>query len=241
MNDVYVVILAAGQGRRFWPFTINKSVFPFLGRPLILHNLKRFAAAGFTKAIVVINPADVGFYMDLSIPGLEFHTVIQQEAVGMGDALLRVREHVGDSPIFVVNVDDVIDSSFYKELAANVSAKQSFLVGKKVDRYVDFGYLKTSGDRVVGIVEKPGVGNEPSDMVNLVFHYIHEPLKLFKILEHQTSERDDVYERALDAFLREEDVHYLSYDGSWYPMKYPWHVLINTPLGIKMFATAKAG
>lgn len=225
MNRVCVVILAAGRGKRFWPFSINKALLPFLGKPLIVHNLERFAAAGFSKTIIVINPADVQFYMDLRIPGLELRTVIQQEAVGMGDALLRVREHIGNSPMLIVNAEDVVDSSLYTELAARAGEKQSFLVGKKVDRYFDFGYLKTDDSRVTGIVEKPGEGNEPSDMVNLVFHYIYEPVKLFTILASQTSERDDVYERALDAFIGDTQVKFLTYDAAWYPMKYPWHVL----------------
>lgn len=225
MNTAYVVILAAGQGKRFWPFTASKSLLPFLGKPLIAHSLERFAKAGFSKAIIVINPADVQFYMDLRAAGLEFHTVIQQEAVGMGDALLRVREHVGDSPILVVNAEDVVDDSLYANLASEVTKGKSFLTGKKVERYFDGGYLKIEGSRVRGIVEKPGEGREPSHFVNLVFHYIHEPKEFFQILGRQKSDRDDVYERALDAFIQETEVQFLPYDGAWYPMKYPWHVL----------------
>lgn len=225
MNNVYVVILAAGRGKRFWPISANKSLLPFFGKPLILHNLERFAAAGFSKAIIVINPADVRFFMDIAVPGLEFHTVIQQEAVGMGDALLRVREHVGNSPMLVVNAEDVVDPGFYRELAVNIDKGSSFLVGKKVDRYIDAGYLKTGGDRVTGIVEKPGEGKETSDLINLVFHYVAKPSEFFEILERQTSERDDVYERSLDELLKKSSFRFLSYEDVWLPLKYPWHTL----------------
>lgn len=225
MEHAYVVILAAGQGKRFWPFTTNKSLVSFFGKPLIVHNLERIAGAGFHRAIIVINPADVQFYMDLDIPNMEIRTVIQQEAVGMGDALLRVREHVGEAPMLVVNAEDVVAPTLYGELAKNVAKNQSFLVGKKVDRYVDLGYLETNGDRVTGIVEKPGEGNEPSNLVNLVFHYVGKPAEFFEILARQTSERDDVYERSLDELLKKSPFRFLSYDGIWLPLKYPWHLL----------------
>lgn len=225
MKEVYVVILAAGQGKRFWPFTTNKSLVSFFGKPLIVHNLEHFAGAGFHRAIIVINPADVQFYMDLVIPNMEIRTVIQQEAVGMGDALLRVREHVGEAPILVVNAEDVAAPALYGELMKNVTKKQSFLVGKTVDRYVDAGFLQTSGDRVIGIVEKPGEGNEPSNLINLVFHYVDKPAEFFEILARQTSERDDVYERSLDELLKKSPFHFLSYEDIWLPLKYPWQLL----------------
>ena len=225
MDTVYVVILAAGRGKRFWPFETNKALIRFFGKPLIVHNLERFARAGFRKVILVINPADVQFYMDLVVPDMEIHTVIQQEAVGMGDALLRVREHIGNAPMLVVNAEDVVSPDLYNELASNVDTGVSFLVGKKVDRYFDLGYLETHGDRVTGIVEKPGDGNQPSDLVNLVFHYVDKPADFFDILARQTSEQDDVYERALDTLLKKSPFQFISYEDIWLPLKYPWHLL----------------
>ena len=233
MNNVYVVILAGGRGKRFWPFTTNKSLISFFGKPLIVHNLERFAGVGFSHAIIVIHPADVQFFMDLKVSGLQFHTVIQHEAAGMGDALLRVREHVGDSPMLVVNAEDVVDEAFYKTLASEVSKGRSFLTGKRTENYFDGGYLRIDGNIVSGIVEKPGEGNEPSNLVNLVFHYIHEPQVFFRILESQKSDRDDVYELALGAFIKEARANYLSYDGVWIPLKYPWHVLDLTQYFLK--------
>ena len=36
--------------------------------------------------------------------------------------------------------------------------------------YFPGGYLTLEGGRVTSVVEKPGAGNEPSDLVNLVAH-----------------------------------------------------------------------
>ena len=36
-----IVILAGGQGKRMWPIATDKCLIPFLGKPLLYHNLKQ--------------------------------------------------------------------------------------------------------------------------------------------------------------------------------------------------------
>ncbi len=97
-----LVVLAGGSNSRFWPLR-EKSLFPFLGRPLLEHQLQSYAEAGFRRMVVVANPgnrerieavieavivrggrADVG-------AGVELRVVTQEEPRGMGDALLALR------------------------------------------------------------------------------------------------------------------------------------------------------
>ena len=68
--------------------------------------------------------------------------------------------------------------------------------GQKI--YEDLGYLKFSGNKLTGIIEKPGKSNEPSDLVNLVFHYFPATLmpKFLSLLEETKRQKDDVYESA---------------------------------------------
>lgn len=225
MNTVYVVVLAGGRGRRFWPLTFNKPLVPFFGKPLVVHNLELLKLAGFTQIILVIHPEDVQAYMDLAIPGLTIQTVIQQEARGMGDALLRVEEHIGQSSMLVMNAEDVVEPSLYEQLANAIKDETSFITGKRVSEYFDGGYLSLEGERVVRIVEKPGREKKPSDLTNLVFHYFRKPKNFFELLAKVRSDRDDVYELGLDELLKKEQFRYLTYEGVWAPLKYPWHVL----------------
>lgn len=224
MNTVYVVVLAGGRGRRFWPLTFNKPLIPFFGKPLVVHNLELLKQAGFTQIILVIHPEDVQAYMDLVIPGLKLQTVIQQEAKGMGDALLRVQEHIGQSSMLVMNAEDVVEPTLYEQLARAIKDERSFITGKRVSGYFDGGYLSLEGERVVRVAEKPGRDNKPTDFINLVFHYFRQPKNFFDILTKVRSDRDDVYERGLDELLKNEEFRYLAYEGMWAPLKYPWHV-----------------
>jgi len=87
----------------------------------------------------------------------------------------------------IVNPNDLLDSAAYAALlqSRQQDKANSHILGYRVSSYFPGGYLVTNerGD-LTSIVEKPGAGNEPSDMVNLLVHstlrrgvllnYIHE-------------------------------------------------------------------
>jgi bifunctional UDP-N-acetylglucosamine pyrophosphorylase/glucosamine-1-phosphate N-acetyltransferase len=101
------------------------------------------------------------------------------------------------------------------------------LAAARVRHYFPGGYLTLDGERATSIVEKPGAGNEPSDLVNLVAHVHASWQALCDAIETASAsgDPDDAYERALDALMR--DATYLAhvYDGAWQGLKYPWHLL----------------
>ncbi len=77
-----------------WPIVTDKCLIPFLGRPLLYHNLKKIV--GNTKAlefIIVANSkskeAIVKIAKSLSI---NFQVVLQSESKGMADAILSAKE-----------------------------------------------------------------------------------------------------------------------------------------------------
>jgi bifunctional UDP-N-acetylglucosamine pyrophosphorylase/glucosamine-1-phosphate N-acetyltransferase len=225
MNNTVAVVLAAGVGKRFWPFATDKSLFRFFDKPLITHTLTQLTQAGFTDAIVVTNAANDKTIRLLHVTGLTIRTVVQAAPTGMADALLSAQKLVGKRPMLVLNAEDVVDMSLTKELSSAIRLKEAFVVGRKVTSYFDGGYLKLSGEKLTGIVEKPGQGKTPSNYVNLVFHYFPDPSAFFALLASSKSAKDDVYETALNAFAGQGSVRMIPYDGLWFPIKYPWHVL----------------
>jgi len=74
---------------------------------------------------------------------------------------------------------------------------------------------------LIGIIEKPGPGKRPSDLVNLVFHWFKKPSDFIETLTSTQSTGDDVYEQALSAFIKQNIVSYLPYEGDWQAVKYP--------------------
>lgn len=225
-KGLIVVVLAAGIGKRFWPFTTDKSVFPAVDEPLIFHNLKKLEAAGFSRFLIITNPANDALIASRPVPvGIETATSIQKEPGGMADALLSARPLLEGHPILVVNAEDLVEDTLYKDIVSGIRKSEPFIVGKYTEKYFDGGYIKLSQNRLMSIVEKPGEGQEPSKYINLVFHFFPVADIFLDRLRLVKTSRDDRYEKALDMFASEFAVSVISYDGYWTPFKYPWHVL----------------
>ena len=85
--------------------------------------------------------------------------------------------------------------------------------------------MNERGD-LTGIIEKPGRGNEPSDMVNILVHWHSDPSLLLSYISRIETEKDDVYESALDAMCKDgKQIHVVPYSGAWHAIKYPWNIL----------------
>lgn len=220
------VILAGGEGKRFKPLVTNKTVFPFLGKPLIKHNLEMLSRTGFQEVLIATNPENNHELVDkFEIDGLKIHTVQQSQPLGMSDALLALESEIKDRPIMVMNAVDVVEDQLLVDLLVKTETSEVVVAGMEVDHYFPGGYLETDGDRVLSIIEKPGAGNEPSNLVNLVFHYFAQPKTFLEILKTTTSEEDDIYEVALAELMKQEQVSFIKYHGAWTKLKYPHMVL----------------
>lgn len=221
MKNVKAVVLAGGIGKRFWPLS-HKATVPFLGKPLLTYNLEMLKQIGIGDVVIV---APQGELEHFRMEGMNLSLVTQPSALGMGDAVFRVKEAVGTSPCLIMNAADIADEALYQSIKNAIQEDSMFVVGKKVSDYFDGGYLKLDGNRLMEVIEKPGKGNTPSNLINLVFHYFPHPSVFFEALEQTKSDGDDVYERALSRVLGATDARVIVYDGYWQPVKYPWHVL----------------
>jgi len=216
-KDITLIVLAGGEGKRLWPLTTNKALFPFFGLPLFTHTI---ADARVAKMIIVTNPVNDEIIRSYKFP-IPTSTVIQKEPKGMADGLLSCREAIAHSPIVVMSVDDAIDS----ELLSHVISTDTFGAIPGLKRSGPFGYIKFKGDRPIGIVEKPKEGDEPSPYINIVCHYISDGSELISEIEKINSSADDVYEKALTNLMARHEFAFVPYEGVFAPLKYPWQVL----------------
>lgn len=226
-----VLLLLAGRSRRFWPLT-EKALWPFLGEPLLSHQVKRLQDAGFE------NISFVGGAHNLEAVHELFPSIgaVEQEDLnlGMRGALLSALPEIRDEPVCIVSSNDVIESEGYRNLlaAGSKDGVDGALLAQRVSKHFPGGYLVTSpGEdgkeepRVAGVVEKPEEGREPSDLVNIVAHVHNHPAKLLDILEDTSSDRDDAYEVALTTLCKNMNYVAVPYEGRWDAVKYPWQVL----------------
>ncbi len=213
------IILAGGIGKRMQPIQKDKCLLKFLGKELILHQIEALERAGVREFIIVCNPFSLERIKELVGNKAEYAV---QEGHGMAAGLLSVLHPPSEA--LIIGTSDILDWNAYKTVLDKKEG-DSVLMGYKVKSYLPVGYLMTEGDRVKGMVEKPGAGNEPSDMVNIVVHLHRHFDKLVETMKVTISDKDDVYEKAMDTMMKRYDFRVAPYEGQWVTMKFPWHVL----------------
>jgi UTP-glucose-1-phosphate uridylyltransferase len=105
------VIPCGGRGTRLHPITrwLPKEILPVGLRPILFWTLDEAADAGLLRAIVVTNPhKPVLETVARSYEGpLELEFVPQDHPRGLGDALLRARDHLAGAPFLALLPDNL--------------------------------------------------------------------------------------------------------------------------------------
>jgi len=220
------VILAGGTGKRVFPLAVNKPkpMFKILGKPLIEHVIETLKEAGLKDFIVVIghNGEQIREYLtDGSNLGVNIDYTVQKEALGMANALETAEDLVEDN-FFVVNADDIFESSLIKDMIKQFKKGNADIVlsCKPVEETWKFGIIRVEDDKVTDFVEKPLRGQEPSNLavvgVYVLPKRIFDYYKKIPVSDHQ-------YEDAIQKFIQDKNVvRAVSYDGFFAGYKYPW-------------------
>jgi UTP--glucose-1-phosphate uridylyltransferase len=187
------VIPCAGAGTRMRPATrsVPKPLLPVIDRPVIQYIVEEAIAAGIGEVILVVderpgNPVLAHFLEEPRIEGTEhvtFVAVDQREQRGLGDAVLQAASAVGDRP-FLCMVSDrfpVPGQWFAERMVAAYDGRPVVAVERVgqdlADRYGFVVVGDAGGDGlvdVIGAIEKPGIGNAPSDLA-LSGRYVFPP------------------------------------------------------------------
>jgi UTP--glucose-1-phosphate uridylyltransferase len=107
------VIPCGGRGTRLHPITrwLPKEILPVGLRPILHWTLDEAADAGLLRAIIVTNPHKPlleAVARNYEGP-LELEFVPQDHPRGLGDALLRARDHLAGSPFLALLPDNLFD------------------------------------------------------------------------------------------------------------------------------------
>ena len=226
------VVLAGGANRRFWPLR-EKSLLPLLGRTLLRRHLDALAAAGVAESVIVGTAANTEqLAAEAAGGGPAMHALVPAAPLGMGDAILaalRALPGATARPLLVTQVHDLFSGDLLRRVVAAYEADpgRSYLAAFRARGYFPGGYFLLDGERAVGLLEKPGAGNTPSDLVSIVIRLHRDAPGLARALEaaYAAGGQDDHYERAISAQMGEHPHALVVHDGAWAAIKYPWHVL----------------
>jgi UTP--glucose-1-phosphate uridylyltransferase len=209
------VFPAAGLGTRFLPATKAqpKEMLPIVDKPIIQYGVEEALHSGIQNIIIVTGRGksaiedhfDVSFELEYLLESrgkkdllaivhgisdmINVSYVRQKEALGLGHAVLRASELVGDEPFAVVLADDVIDAEtpclrqlldIYGFFMAPVLAVME-VPADSISSYgaIDAEPIAHNGSvdrvyRIRDLVEKPKPGEAPSNLA-IIGRYVLTP------------------------------------------------------------------
>lgn len=216
------VFPAAGLGTRFLPATKAqpKEMLPLVDKPLIQYGVEECIHSGIQNIIIVTGRGkssiedhfDVSFELEQTLESkgkkdllnivrsisdmINVAYVRQKEALGLGHAVLRAKELVGNEPFASVLSDDVIQSEIpairqlldvYEFYGASVVALME-VEGDAISAYgaVDAEPVAHKGSkdrlyRIRNMVEKPKPADAPSNLA-IIGRYVLTP-EIFDSIE----------------------------------------------------------
>ena len=251
------VFPAAGLGTRFLPATKAqaKEMLPVVDKPLIQYGVEEAMHSGIQNIIIVTGRGkssiedhfDVSFELEhlLESKGktdllsmvrgisdmIDVSYVRQKEALGLGHAILRAKELVGNEPFAAILSDDVIAAEtpcvrqlldVYEYYGASVLA----LMEVPKDMISAYGVVDAEpvGDngrghrlyRIRNMVEKPKAADAPSNLA-IIGRYVLTP-EIFHCVEsiEPGSGGEIQLTDALKYMLRNRPIYGLQFEGTRY-------------------------
>jgi len=175
-----VIILAAGKGTRLLPLTKNtpKPLIEINGKPFLYYFFKNLEQLGFEKVFLVVNylKEQVEAFVNESDFPFEVILVDQKEAKGTGHAVLIVEPFIQGN-FAVINGDNLFSINDLKSL--ELDDEFSYIYGLEHDHPEKFGVLKTDGEFLTEIIEKPDA--PPTNIINAgLYKFTPEIFKALK-------------------------------------------------------------
>lgn len=153
------IICAGGRGTRLNPLTkvVNKHLLPVYDKPMVYYPLQTLLSMGIEDITIVTGGYQLEQFQDLIGDGSEFNCkinyVVQNESLGVANAIYQAKEFCEGSKVVVVLGDNIYMDDLSGCLDGYETGCQLFL--KEVGDPERFGVPTLDGDRIVKITEKP--------------------------------------------------------------------------------------
>lgn len=236
MKKTSVILLCSGTSSRMQPLG-DKIFFKYLGKSILQRQIENILEQKNIGTIFLVYNTQnhkkienlVKNKFDKNLKQF-FFTLQENLKDGIKGGIASVENFFSfEDSLLIMSSNDIVENWFLEDFLDEKSFPQVDvkICGKTVEKYFPGGYIEIDSEKnVKTIIEKPGEGNEPSHIINLVFHWFKNPQNLFKILKKQENKNDDAYELSLqEIFSSQKICKAIEYIGQWKSLKYPWHHL----------------
>jgi UDP-N-acetylglucosamine diphosphorylase/glucosamine-1-phosphate N-acetyltransferase len=212
------VILAAGEGQRLRPFTVNRpKVMLFIaGKPILQYVIEALAQNGIRDIALVVGYRKeqvLDYFGSGEAFGVDLTYVTQQRQLGTAHALVQAKEKIRDD-FLVLPGDNLIAADTIDRFAA--VAPEAVLV-KKVDNPLRYGVVAVQRGVVKEIMEKPA--EAASNLVSTGIYSFSRAI--FDFVEPEL-DLPDVVNRMLG---QGHKIRAMETGGTWLDAIYPWDIL----------------
>jgi glucose-1-phosphate thymidylyltransferase len=215
------IVLAGGTGSRLFPLTkiTNKHLLPIYDKPMIYYPIQTLVDAGISDIMVVTGGKNSGDFLRLLANGKDFGlkhiAYTYQEGEGGIAEALSLCEHFADGqPICVILGDNIVEKSIRG--AADAFRRQQTgarIMLKEVEDAERFGVAEFSGDKIVGIEEKPA---KPKSTYAVTGIYMYDGTVFDKVRTCKPSHRNELEITDVNnAYIAEGSMTYSFLDGWW--------------------------
>ncbi len=156
----WVLLMAGGLGTRLRPLTDNtpKPMLKVGGKPVLESILESLAKYGFRNIFLAVNylaEQIEEYFGDGTSHGIQINYLHEHERLGTAGALSLLPE-LPSSPTLVMNADVLTRINYAAMLDFHKLNNVEATMGvREYQQEVPYGVIKTEGNRLVGIVEKP--------------------------------------------------------------------------------------
>jgi len=212
------VILAAGEGQRLRPFTVNRpKVMLFIaGKPILQYVIEALAQNGVRDIVLVVGYRKeqvLDYFGSGETFGVDLTYVTQERQLGTAHALAQAKGAIKDD-FLVLPGDNLIAAETIDRFAA--TAPEAVLV-KKVENPMRYGVVAVQRGTVKEIIEKPA--EAASNLVSTGIYSFSRAI--FDFVEPQL-DLPDVVNRMIS---QSQKIKALETEGAWLDAIYPWDIL----------------
>jgi glucose-1-phosphate thymidylyltransferase len=212
------VILAAGEGQRLRPFTVNKpkAMITLADKPILQYVIEALAQNGIRDIVLVVGyrKEQVFDYLGSGKQfGVDIRYVTQEKQLGTAHALAQAKD-VLEKEFLVLYGDNVIKA---ETIASFINAAPEAILVKKIVSQVRYQVVTINEGMLTDMAEQPK--ETGSNMIDTGVYAFNKDILGF------IEEELDIPDALLNMVAEGYHISTVETDGTWLDVVYPWDIL----------------